>query len=326
MTSASKKIAILDDYQGVALEIVDWSPLDGRADITVFRDNLVDPAALIDRLKDFEIVCIMRERTPMSRQILASLPKLELIASNSAKNAAIDMQAASDYGVAVSNTEYLMYGTTEMTWGLILAAIRRIPQEVAAVKAGKWQSTVGQDINGRTLGILGLGNFGKAVAKVGQAFGMNVVAWSQNLDAAKAAELGVKAVTKDELFRQADILSIHMVLSDRSRGIVGRADLEKMKSTAWLINTSRGPLVDEDALIEILEAGKIGGAGLDVYSTEPLPANHPFRRLPNVLATPHLGYVTEDTYRLFYGQTVENIVAWLDGKPIRTVLPAAASV
>ncbi|KQV36982.1 D-2-hydroxyacid dehydrogenase family protein [Rhizobium sp. Root1204] len=326
MTSnqAVKKIAILDDYQGVALEMADWSVLDGRAEITVFRDNLVEPHALIERLKDFDIVCVMRERAPMTRQVLEALPKLKLLASNSSKNASIDMQAASELGITVSGTEYLSYGTTEMAWGLILSGIRRIPQEIAAVRSGKWQHTVGQDIHGRTLGILGLGNFGKAVAKVGAAFGMHVIAWSQNLDPAHAAEHGVEAVSKNELFERSDVISIHMVLSDRSRGIVGKAELERMKPNAWLINTSRGPLVDEAALAEVLQAGKIGGAGLDTYSQEPLPEDHPFRTLPNVLAMPHLGYVTEDTYRLFYGQTVENIIAWLDGNPVRLSNPTGA--
>lgn len=320
-SNAVKKIAILDDYQGVSLEMADWSQLKGRADITVFRDNLVEPGALVERLKDFEIVCVMRERTPISRQVLRELPKLELLASTSARNAAIDMDAASEFGIAVAGTEYLSYGTTEMTWGLILSAIRRIPQEIAAVRSGRWQHTVGQDINGRTLGIVGLGNFGKAVAKVGLAFGMRIVAWSQNLDQAVARDHGVEPVSKAELFSQSDVISIHLVLSDRSRGIVGRSDLEMMKPSAWLVNTSRGQLVDEAALADVLAAGRIAGAALDTYSQEPLPENHPFRRLPNVLAMPHLGYVTEDTFRLFYGQTVENIVGWLDGKPVRTILP-----
>ncbi|TPW27329.1 D-2-hydroxyacid dehydrogenase family protein [Martelella alba] len=317
-----KKIAVLDDYQGVALKMADWSPLKGRAEITVFRDNLVDPSALTDRLKDFEIVCVMRERTPLCRAVLAGLPRLEFIASTSARNAAIDMDAASSFGIAVGHTDYLSYGTTEMAWGLILAAIRHIPQEIAAVRAGGWQHTIGQDIHGRTLGIVGLGNFGKAVARVGAAFGMRVVAWSQNLDPEHARSHGVEAVSKHDLFRHSDIVSIHMVLSDRSRGLIGRPEIALMKPNAWLINTSRGPIVDEAALIAALESGAIAGAGLDTYGEEPLPAGHPFRRLENVLAMPHLGYVTEDTYRLFYGQIVENIVSWLDGTPMRTTLPA----
>jgi phosphoglycerate dehydrogenase-like enzyme len=315
-----KKIAVLDDYQGVALKMADWSPLDRRATIKVFRDNIKDRDQLIERLKDFHIICVMRERTPLPREVLQALPNLELIASTSSRNASIDMVAAAELGIAVAWTDGLPYGTPELTWGLILSAIRRIPQQLSSFRQGGWQTAVGQDINGRTLGIVGLGKLGKAVAKVGVAFGMRVIAWSQNLDPEAAKKEGVVAVTKSELFSQSDVISIHMVLSERSQGIVGAEDLALMKPTAWLINASRGPLVNEAALVEVLKAGRIAGAALDTYDVEPLPFDHEFRRLPNVIATPHVGFVTEDTYQLFYGQTVENIIGWLDGKPRRTEL------
>lgn len=306
------KLAIIDDYQSVALEMADWSTVKERCEITVFSDHLSEPEAIAQRLRDFDIICVMRERTQFDRALLSQLPKLKMIASNSAANAAIDTSACEEMGIHVSHTEFLLYGTTELTWGLILSAIRRLPQEINNFRAGRWQQHVGQDIHGRTLGIVGLGNFGRAVAKVGQAFGMDVVAWSQNLDSAFAAELGVRAVSKEELFSGSDVISIHMKLSERSHHMVGAAELALMKPSAWLVNASRGPLVDEAALIAALKAEQIAGAALDTYDQEPLPVDHPFRVLESVIATPHIGFVTEDTYRLFYGQMVTRIGEWLE--------------
>ncbi|GAN77364.1 D-2-hydroxyacid dehydrogenase family protein [Acidisphaera rubrifaciens] len=314
---APARIAVLDDYQGVARACADWSALDGRADVTVFRDHLDDAEALVARLLPFDVVCVMRERTPLPAPIIARLPNLKLICSTAARNASIDVAAAAARGIPVCNTGYTSHGAAELTWALLLAAARHVPAEAASVRAGGWQTTVGGDLYGHTLGLVGLGRIGAMIGRVGLAFGMEVIAWSQNLSPARAAEVGVRAVDKATLFATADYVSVHLVLSDRSRGIVGADELAGMKPTAWLVNTSRGPLVDEGALIDALRAGRIGGAALDVYDVEPLPPAHPLRTLPNVLATPHVGFVTRDTYAVFYRDTVENIVAWLDGAPIR---------
>jgi phosphoglycerate dehydrogenase-like enzyme len=306
------KIAILDDYQGVALEMADWSPLDGRAEITVFRDHVSEAAALVARLAPFDVVCVMRERTPLTRDILERLPRLRLIASTGAVNASIDVEAARERGIALAHTGYSSHGALELTWALILAAVRRIPEEVASFRAGGWQVALGGDLSRRTLGIVGLGRIGSAGARIAAAFGMDVIAWSPNLTREKAEAAGARFVTKDELFAQADIVTVHMVLSKRSRGIVGAAELALMKPTAWLVNTSRGPLVDEAALTDALRNERIAGAALDVFAIEPLPADHPLRKLPNVVATSHVGFVTRETYEIFYGDTVRNIVDWLD--------------
>jgi phosphoglycerate dehydrogenase-like enzyme len=316
------KIAILDDYQAAAMRVADWSRVASQSDISVFRTHLGSNEAIISALHDFDIICVMRERTPLTRSILSALPRLQLIASTARYNASIDMKAAEDLGIAVAWTDHLWYGTAELTWGLILSALRHIPAETASLRTGGWQTEIGRDIYGRTLGIVGLGNIGKTVAKVGAAFGMRVVAWSQNLDPLAAEFEGVRAVSKEVLFRESDVISLHMVLSERSRGLVGATELGQMKSSAWLVNTSRGALVDEAALVEALQSGKIAGAAVDTYEEEPLSANHPFRRLQNVIATPHIGFVTEDTYRIFYQQSVENILAWLSGVPIRTEMPS----
>jgi phosphoglycerate dehydrogenase-like enzyme len=305
-------IAVLDDYQGVALKMADWSPLTGRAEIAVFHDHLDDAEALVARLAPFDVVCVMRERTPLSRAILERLPRLRLIASTGAVNASIDLEAAREHGITVAHTGYTSHGAIELTWALILAAVRRIPAEVNAFQAGGWQVAVGGDLHGRTLGILGLGRIGAASARIAAAFGMKTIAWSPNLTAEKAEAAGARFVTKDQLFAHADIVTVHLVLGKRSRGIVGAAELALMKPSAWLVNTSRGPLVDEAALIDALQQKRIAGAALDVYAIEPLPAAHPFRTLPNVVATSHVGFVTEETYEIFYGDTVKNIVAWLD--------------
>jgi phosphoglycerate dehydrogenase-like enzyme len=305
-------IAILDDYQGAALAMADWSPLQGRAEIVVFRDHLSDVEALVARLAPFDVVCVMRERTPLTREIIERLPRLRLIASTGTVNASIDREAAHERGIAIAHTGYTSHGAIELTWALILAAVRRIPAEVNAFRAGGWQVAIGGDLQHRTLGIVGLGRIGAASARIAAAFGMKTIAWSPNLTPEKAEAAGARYVTKDELFAQADIVTVHLVLGKRSRGIVGNAELALMKPSAWLVNTSRGPLVDEDALIGALRQKRIAGAALDVFAIEPLPADHPFRTLPNVVATSHVGFVTEETYEIFYGDTVKNIVAWLD--------------
>jgi phosphoglycerate dehydrogenase-like enzyme len=306
------KIAVLDDYQGAALEMADWSPLAERAKVVVFRDHLSDPAEVAARLEPFDVVCVMRERTPLGRAIIDRLPRLKLIASTGAANASIDLAAARERGIRVAQTGYTSHGAIELTWALLLAAVRAIPAEVESVRAGGWQTAVGGDLSGRTLGLVGLGRIGSAMTRIGRAFDMNVIAWSPNLTDAKAAEAGARLVPKEALFREADVVSLHLVLSDRSRGIVGAAELALMKPSAWLINTSRGPLIDEAALLDTLRAKRIAGAALDVFATEPLPPDHPLRTLPNVVATPHIGFVTEETYKTFYRDTVRNIIAWLD--------------
>jgi phosphoglycerate dehydrogenase-like enzyme len=305
------RIAILDDYQNVALEMADWSPLGGRADIMVFNDHLSDPDRVVERLLPFDVVCVMRERTPLPRSVIEQLPRLKLIASTGPRNAAIDVQAAAERSIAVAHTGYDARSTIEMTWALILASARQVALENAHLRAGGWQFTVGEGLHGKTLGVLGLGNIGSEVARIGLAFGMEVIAWSQNLTPDQAQACGARLVSKEELFRGADILTIHLVLSERTKGLVGAAELQAMKPSARLINTSRGPIVDEPALIEALRDRRIAGAALDVFDIEPLPANHPFRSLENVLATPHIGFVARELYRTFYGDTVENITRWL---------------
>jgi phosphoglycerate dehydrogenase-like enzyme len=306
------KIAVLDDYQNVALKLADWSALAKRAEITVFNDHVSDPSAVVERLRPFDVVCVMRERTPLSREIIQQLPQLKLIASTGPRNAAIDETAARERGIAVSGTRYWSTPTIEMTWALILAAMRNIPRENAAVRAGGWQTSIGRDLDGKTLGVLGLGNIGREVARIGLAFGMKIVAWSQNMTPEIASAAGAEHVSKEELFKQADIVTIHLILSRRTRGLIGAAELAMMKPTAWLINTSRGPIIDEAALTSALQSRAIAGAAIDVFDLEPLPPQHPFRTLDNVLATPHIGYVTENLYRAFYEDVVANIAAWLD--------------
>jgi phosphoglycerate dehydrogenase-like enzyme len=306
------KIAVVDDYQNAALESADWSVLRDRADIAVFQDHLADADAVIERLLPFDVVCVMRERTPLPRDVIERLPNLKLIASTGSGNASIDVAAASEHGIAVAHTGYRSDPTIEFTWALILASARHMVTESNSVRSGGWQQTVGTDIRGKTLGVLGLGRVGSEVARIGGAFGMNLIAWSQNMtpEAAKAA--GAILVSKDQLFERADILTIHLVLSSRTRGLVGAAELERMKPTARLINASRGPIVDEQALISALKNKQIAGAAIDVFDIEPLPSSHPFRTLDNVLATPHIGYVSHGLYKTFYEDTVSNIRKWLD--------------
>jgi phosphoglycerate dehydrogenase-like enzyme len=265
-------------------------------------------------LQPFDIVCVMRERTPMTGAIIERLPKLRLIASTGSRNASIDLKAAEERGVQVVHTGYTSTPTIELTWALILASARNLVAENTSLRRGGWQQSVGDDMNGRTLGLLGLGNVGGAVARIGNAFGMKVIAWSQNLTTERASEVGAALVMKDELFQEADVVSIHLVLSGRTRGLVGAADLGLMKPTARLINTSRGPIVVEADLVAALKDKKIAGGAIDVFDQEPLPLDHPLRALPNLLATPHIGYVSRGLYERFYRDTVENIARWLDGQ------------
>lgn len=313
------RVALLDDYQGVALRMADWKSLPAGTDVIAFPDHLADEGALATRLADFDVVMAMRERTAFTRSLLERLPKLRLLITAGMRNASIDMKAAAERGVLVCGTAGLPYPTAELAWGLILGLMRRIPAEDRATREGRWQVSLGLGLNGKTLGVLGLGTLGSRVAKVGRAFEMDVLAWSQNLTAARAAEVGASLVPKDELLARSDIVSIHLVLSERTRGLLGARELGLMKRSAYLVNTSRGPLVDEAALIDALRNGTIAGAGLDVFDPEPLPAGHPFRSLPNIVVTPHLGYVTEETYRVFYGHALEDVQAFLRGAPVRVL-------
>jgi phosphoglycerate dehydrogenase-like enzyme len=306
------KIAVLDDYQGAALKLADWTAVARRAHIDVFNDHLADADAVVKRLLPYDIVCVMRERTPLRREIIERLPNLKMIASTAPRNASIDMQAAADHNVTVLHTGYFASPTVELTWALILAGARHITSEAAAVRGGGGQQRLGDDMAHKTLGIVGLGGIGSKVAKVGMAFGMNLIAWSQNLTAEKAAAAGATLVSKEELLRQADVVSIHLVLSERTKGLIGASELALMKPTARLVNTSRGPIVQEAALIQALASHRIAGAAIDVYDTEPLPLDHPYRNIPNLLATPHIGYVSRGLYERFYHDTVSNIMAWLD--------------
>ena len=305
------RIAILDDYQNVALSMADWSDVLVRAEITVFTDHLADQDAVVERLAPFDVVCVMRERTPLPRSVIERLPRLKMIASTGPFNAAIDVDAAKEHGIYVSTTGGYVESTVELTWALILTAARRIVDECLSVRGDGWQTSVGQQLGGTVLGVLGLGRIGTRVARVGAAFGMDVVAWSSNLTPEAAEQSGATYVSKDELFSRADVLSIHLVLSERTRGLVGAPQLGLMKPTALLVNTSRGPIVDESALIDALRSQRLAGAGLDVFETEPLPAGHPLRSLDNVVATPHIGYVAERVYRTFYGEAAGKIARWL---------------
>jgi phosphoglycerate dehydrogenase-like enzyme len=310
----SVNVAVLDDYQGVATSFDGWLKVSDRANITVFRDHLADEDALAERLAPFDVVCIMRERTPMSGSLLKRLPKLKLIASTGPTNASIDLATAAERGITIAHTGYTSAPTIELTWALILASVRHIPSEVASVRAGGWQHTIGDDLAGKTLGILGLGRVGTAVAKVGLAFGMDVIAWSQNLTSDVAAAAGARRVSKEELLRAADVISIHMVLSARTIGLIGAKEFALMKPSARLINTSRGPLVVEAALLHALANNRIAGAAIDVYDIEPLPQDHPYRHAENLLATPHIGYVACGLYERFYQDCAANINTWLDGR------------
>ncbi|AVI84535.1 MULTISPECIES: D-2-hydroxyacid dehydrogenase family protein [Pseudomonas syringae group] len=311
------KIAVLDDWQNVASGVVDWSALDSVGEISFLHDYPADTATMVQRLQGFDVLCVMRERTLFDDALLSQLPNLRLLVTGGMRNAAIDTAAAERQGIVVCGTESYKNAAPELTWALIMGITRNLVAEANSLRAGNWQVGLGSDLHGKTLGILGLGSIGKWIARYGQAFGMNVIAWSQNLTAEAAAESGVTYVSKQQLFEQADVLSVHLVLSDRSRGLVDAQALGWMKPGAYLINSSRGPIIDQAALIKVLQQRHIAGAALDVFDIEPLPADHPFRTLDNVLATPHIGYVTENNYRTFYGQMIEAIQAWHAGSPIR---------
>ena len=313
------RVAVLDDYQNVARDMADWGSLPPDVSVDFFQDHLSVEDDVAQRLEPCEIVVAMRERTPFRRTLFSRLPNLKLLVTTGMRNASIDMAAAADHGVTVCGTDGLPYPTAELTWALILALVRRVPTEDAATRAGHWQVTMGEGLQGKTLGVIGLGRLGSQVARIGAAFGMNLLAWSQNLTAERAAEFGARFVSKDELLSKSDIATIHLVLSDRTRGLLGQRELSLMKPSAYLVNTSRGPIVDESALIGALESGAIAGAGLDVFDIEPLPLDHKLRSLPNIVLTPHMGYVTAETYQIFYGDAVEDIAAFLSGNPVRVI-------
>ena len=312
------RAAILDDYQNVALKFANWSAIAKDVQVKVFNAPLGDDNAVIKTLQGFAIVNMMRERTPFNRKVIEGLPDLKLLITTGARNNSIDLKACAEFGVTVCGTAGFGNPTAAIAVGLMLELTRHIGFENARMKAGApWQVTVGHDLDGKTLGVLGLGKLGQRVAGVAKSLGMKVIAWSQNLTPEKAKESGTEYLSKEDLFRNADVISIHVVLSDRTRGLVRAKDLGLMKKTAYLINTSRGPIVEEKALIAALNSKSIAGAGLDVFDIEPLPTDHPFREMDNVVLTPHLGYVSEENYRTFYSGVVEDIRAWLDGKPVR---------
>jgi phosphoglycerate dehydrogenase-like enzyme len=320
MPDAIKRLAILDDYQGVAMSMGPWDKLPG-VEITVFRDTITDRAALVQRLAPFDAILAMRERTPFPRALIEALPNLRLLITTAARNRSIDAAACAERGVVFCGTGSSGDPTTDITWGLILNLMRDLPAQQAALRAGQWQTSVGWGTEGRTLGIVGLGKLGARAAKVGLALGMKVIAWSTNLTDERAAEVGVTRVDKATLLSTADVVTLHLILSDRSRGIIGAADLAQMKPTAYIVNTSRGPLIDQGALIAALKAGTIAGAGIDVFDIEPLPKDHPILSAPNTVLTPHLGYVTQQNYRAYYEGTVEAIAGFNAGAPVRVITP-----
>ena len=313
------KLAILDDYQGTAKDLADWSKLPAGVEVEFFQDHIVDEDQLVERLEDFDLVQGMRERTPFPRSVLSRLPNLRLLITTGRRNASFDIEAASELGITVCGTNGGGEGTTELTWGLILAMLRHIPEEERRSRAGSWGTTVGIGVKGKTLGLIGLGHIGSLVARVAKAFDMNVIAWSQNMTNERANECGATLVDKETLFRDSDIVSVHLVLSDRTRGLVGKSDLAFMKPSAYIVNTSRGPIIDEMALIDVLERKAIAGAALDTFVIEPLPKDHPFFKTPNTLISPHLGYVIDDSYEAFYAGVIENVRAFTSGEPIRTI-------
>lgn len=312
-------VTILDDYQSVALASADWSAVQARFDVASISEHIGDDNELVRRLVDSEVVVVMRERTPFPADLLAHLPKLKLLVTTGLKNASIDVAAANAHGVTVCGTGGTGSAVPELTLGLIIALTRNFMQEDAAVRAGGWQHTIGPGLAGSTLGVIGLGRLGVPVATLAQAFGMSVIAWSPNLTQARADPHHVRSVSKQELFADSDVITIHMPLSEASKGIVGAPELALMKPSAYLVNTSRGPIVDEAALVDALRDRRIAGAGLDVFDTEPLPPDHPLRSLPNTLLLPHIGYVTTDNYAGWFAQVVEDILAWSDGQPLRVL-------
>jgi phosphoglycerate dehydrogenase-like enzyme len=316
-----KRIVLLDDYQGVALDYGGWDRVPEEWQVVALEHHIEEPDELAEALSGAEIVIAMRERTPFPAAILDRLPDLRLLITTGMANVAIDVAAARRNGVVVCGTGIKAAPTAELTWGLILTLLRKIHAEDASMRRGGWQTTIGGDLEGATLGLVGLGRLGARVAGIGRAFGMEVLAWSQNLDPAAARAAGAEPVEKLALFERADVVSVHYRLSERSRGLVGAAEIGAMKPSAYLVNTSRGPLVDTGALLAALESGAIAGAGIDVYDTEPLPADHPLRSAPRTVLTPHLGYVTEDTYDTFFRDAVEDVLAYLDGAPVRLIEP-----
>ena len=313
------KVAVLDDYQSVAESLADWSQLPPGTEVVYFSDHLTSEDALAERLAEFDVVMGMRERTPFRRSLLERLPTLRLLVTTGRRNASFDIQAATDLGIAVCGTDGAGEGPTELVWGLILGIVRNVPLEDRLTREGKWGTTVGMGLKGRTIGCLGLGHIGSLVARVAAAFDMKIIAWSQNLTAERARECGASLVDKDTLFRESDIVSIHLILSDRTRGLVGERELSLMKPSSYLVNISRGPIVDEDALVDVLQRRAIAGAALDVFATEPLPSDHPLLKMDNTLILPHLGYVTEDSYRAMYAGVVEDIRAFASGEPVRMI-------
>ncbi|MCU1482691.1 MAG: Phosphoglycerate dehydrogenase [Subtercola sp.] len=322
MSSKSRStVSILDDYQGVALKSADWRAVLENHDIDVVREHISDPDALVERLRNSPIVVAMRERTPFDAELLRRLPELRLLVTTGMANASIDVTVATELGIVVSGTGGVSTAVPELTLGMMIALTRNIAVEDRSMREGGWQHTIGPGISGRTLGVVGLGKQGVPVARLAQAFGMSVIAWSPNLTQQRADDAleGVRAVSKQELFSTADVITVHMPLSERSRGIVSAADLAHMRATAYLVNTSRGPLVDEDALVTAVRSRAIAGAALDVYDIEPLPVDHPLRSLPNTLLLPHLGYVSTDSYAVFYGDAVADILAFEAGAPVRVL-------
>jgi len=324
------KVAILDDYAGVALQVADWATVQDRSDVTVFDHHLSEEAAA-EALRPFDVVCTLRERMAFPRTLIERLPNLKLITIVGKSLPNLDLAAASEHGILVAHSDFahprfrsVRDATPELAWGLMIATVRNLAEEHRNMRDGGWQSTAGMTLSGKTLGLLGLGRVGKRMAEYATAFGMEVVAWSQNLTEEAAASVGARRVEKAALFEASDVVSIHLVLSERTRGLVGEAQLALMKPRAYLINTSRGPIVDEVALLAALESGRIAGAGLDVYDIEPLPSDHRLRLLPNVTLSPHLGYVTREMLGAFYSDTVESVAAWLDGTPIRIANPEAS--
>jgi phosphoglycerate dehydrogenase-like enzyme len=312
---SSLKIGVLDDYQNVALSLADWSAL--GANIEVFTAPFLSADEVVQQLADFDVVVAMRERTPFPADVLSRLGNLKLLVSTGPANSAIDVKAARELGIVVCGTGYFSYPTAEFTWALILAVARNLPAQVQSMRDGGWQLGLGKSVRGQTLGLLGLGRVGQLVAAMANAFDMRVIAWSPNLTVEKAAEHGVIAVSKEQLFAEADVVSIHVVLNEHSRGLVGTAELTMMKPTAILVNTSRGPIVDESALMDALQRRVIASAAIDVYETEPLPADHPLRSVGNALLTPHIAYASQQLYEVFYGDAVEDIAAFIAGSPIR---------
>jgi len=313
------KVAILDDYQNVSLILGNFEKLKNDFDFQVFNQSFENEDDAVEKLKDFEILLVMRERTPITKKIIKNLKELKLIITSGMRNKSIDLVTAKEKNIFVCGTDSNSNSTAELTWALILGLVRNIREEAENMYQGYWQTTLGYDLKGKTLGIIGLGNIGSQVAKIGIAFGMNVIAWSENLKLSVAKNNQVLAVTKEELLEKSDFVSIHTVLSDRTKNLIIKKDLELMKETAFLINTSRGPIVNEFDLVEALEKNIIAGAGLDVYDIEPLPENHKLRFLPNALLLPHLGYVTKENYEIFYSQMFENLQAFKEGKPIRII-------